>query len=225
MKIWAIADLHLGQGVGKTMDRFGAEWRGHAERIRENCQKCVAPDDILLLPGDLSWATKRTEAVLDLEYMAALPGIKVCIKGNHDYWWESDKPIAHPGLLSPPQVFDEGRVGIAGTRGWQAPVAGSDSEAVDRKHFERERTRLQRSLDAIAGCALKIAMIHYPPQTYLDLLKAAGVAVVVYGHVHLRSFPEDEALVVQNEVVEGVRLWCVACDRVDFEPQCIMEVA
>ncbi|MBC8137578.1 MAG: metallophosphoesterase, partial [Fibrella sp.] len=97
-----MGDTHLGFGVGKTMDRFGAEWVDHADKIREHTIATVGADDILLIPGDLSWATKRHQAEPDLAYLAELPGTKIAIKGNHDYWWESDKPIGYPGLLSPP---------------------------------------------------------------------------------------------------------------------------
>ncbi len=201
------------------MDRFGEFWIGHAERIRENCEKLVRPEDILLLPGDLSWALKRREAEPDLAFLAALPGIKVAIKGNHDFWWDSKKPIDYPGLLSPPVVLDNGAIGIAGTRGWFVPVPGSETQVNDRKIFERERHRLELSLEAIAHCSLRIAMLHYPPQPFLPELKAANIHAVTYGHLHLGSLPEDEALVLDGESVEGIRFYCVACDRIGFSPR------
>ena len=168
----------MGAAIGKTMDRFGPQWEGHAEKIAANCARLVGPDDVLLLPGDLSWAMRRAEAEPDLAFLAALPGIKVAIKGNHDYWWASGKPLAYPGLHAPPLVLDDGALGIAGTRGWFEPAAGAPEEAADRKILERERGRLQRGLAVIAPCMAKVAMLHYPPHPYLAELAAANVAAV-----------------------------------------------
>lgn len=201
------------------MDRFGPLWEGHAPKIRAHCERLVSAQDVLLLPGDLSWALRREEAAPDLAFLAALPGIKVAIKGNHDYWWASGKKLDYPGLASPPLILDEGALGIAGTRGWFEPMPGSPDEASHRKILERERGRLQRSLEAIAGCATKIAMLHYPPHPYLLELAAAGVAAVAYGHLHLGSPPEVERAAHDGEEVEGVRLFCVACDRIGFAPR------
>lgn len=222
IKVWALADTHLGRAVGKTMDRFGERWVGHPEKIQANAERVVAPDDVLLLPGDLSWALRRAEAEPDLAFLAALPGIKVAIKGNHDYWWESGKPIRYPGLASPPVLLSGGALGIAGTRGWFVPEPDSETEAADRKILERERERLKRSLAAIAGCSVKVAMTHYPPHPFLPELVAAGVTAVAYGHIHLGAPPEDEALALDGEEADGVRLYCVACDRIGFTPRRIL---
>jgi len=217
--VYALADTHLGAAVGKTMVRFGDLWRDHKEKILANTRRTVGPEDVLLLPGDLSWALKRREAEPDLAFLAALPGIKIAIKGNHDHWWDSGKPINYPGLLSPPVVLDGGALGVAGTRGWFVPEAGAEGAENDRRVLERERARLAKSLAAVAECDLKIAMTHYPPHPYLAELAGANVAAVAYGHVHLGSLPEDEVLAVDGEIVGGVRLYCVACDRIDFTPR------
>lgn len=198
------------------MTRFGAEWEDHPAKIARGVAATVGPNDLLLLPGDLSWASKRRDAQPDLEFLAALPGIKVCIRGNHDFWWESDRRIHFPGLFDPPARFERGALGIAGTRGWQTVRA--ESKDLDEKIIARERVRLQKSLQAIVDCPRKIAMLHYPPHPFVDILAAAGVTDCVYGHVHLRSLPEDEALVLNGEPMEGVRCWCVACDRIGFTP-------
>lgn len=216
-KVFALGDPHLGFGVGKTMDRFGMEWIDHAQKFRDNTIATVGEEDILLIPGDLSWATKRHQVEPDLAFLTELPGTKIAIKGNHDYWWESDKPIGYPGLLSPPQVFTTS-IGFAGTRGWDAPREDSETYANDKRNFERERRRLQKSLDAIADCKVKIALLHYPPQPFLDILSTAGVTICVYGHVHVNSLPDDEKLAVFNEKISGITCYCVACDRVNFTP-------
>jgi predicted phosphohydrolase len=191
---------------------------------------------------------KRTEAAPDLAFLAALPGIKIAIKGNHDYWWESDKPIGYPGLFSPPKSVDGGWwtmdsecrasnaggelpapstdhsplttnfIGFAGTRGWNLPDPDAETYATDKKTFERERRRLQKSLEVITDCRVKIALLHYPPQPFLDILTEAGVVICVYGHVHVNSLPNDEKLAVFGETLSGVTCYCVACDRVGFTP-------
>ncbi len=224
-KIFALADTHLGAAVGKTMDRFGPQWIGHQEKIAENAWRVVGEDDVLLLPGDLSWATKRADALPDLAFLASLPGIKIAIKGNHDYWWESRKSLDFPGLLAPPVVLWNGAVGVAGTRGWFTPEAGAQDERADHKILERERRLLASGLAAIAHCETRLAMTHYPPQPYLADLASAGVAVCAYGHVHVASLPDDEKLAFDGEIVDGVRLFCVACDRIDFTPRLIWEGA
>jgi len=222
-RVFALADTHLGEAVGKTMDRFGAAWQGHREKILANSRRVVTSEDVLLLPGDLSWAMRREEALPDLAFLAALPGVKIAIKGNHDYWWPSGKGLDYPGLLSPPVVLDDGALGIAGTRGWFVPAPGSPDEAADRKILERERGRLQRSLDAVADCRIKVAMTHYPPHPHLAELVRANVAAVAYGHIHLGSPPEAERQAHDGEPMEGIRLFCVACDRLDFTPRLIGE--
>ena len=219
-KIWAIADLHLGFGVERTMDRYGAIWENHPERIRENTNRVVGPEDVLLLLGDLSWAKRRPQARPDLEFIAALPGIKICIKGNHDFWWDSDRPIAFPGLLNPPFILDDGAIGVAGTRGWETPRPDSPNAERDGALIERERERLRRSLDGIANCRTKIVMLHYPPHPYVaDLKEAGGVAAIVYGHIHANSLPQDEALALNGEKLGGIPCYCVACDRIGMTPQ------
>ncbi|MBC8136241.1 MAG: hypothetical protein H8F28_10170, partial [Fibrella sp.] len=143
----------------------------------------------------------------------------------------------YPGLLSPPVVvrsvvsgqcraalttdhspFATVSVGFAGARGWNVPQPDTETFAADRKTFERERRRLQKSLDAIADCRVKIALLHYPPQPFLDILSGAGVSTCVYGHVHVNSLPDDEKLAVFGETLSGVTCYCVACDRIDFTP-------
>ncbi|MFM7322719.1 MAG: metallophosphoesterase [Armatimonadota bacterium] len=214
-RVFALADTHLShERPDRDMTRFGEHWRGHPERIRSQTSETVAPDDILLLPGDLSWANKRRDAGADLAFLASLPGRKICVKGNHDHWWDTGKEIGYSGLETPPVRV--GDLGIAGTRGWQTPRPGT--VVFDRKMIGRERERLSRSLEAIDGAPRKLAMLHFPPHPFLDLLARHGVGDVVYGHIHLDPLPEDEPLAVFGERLQGVRCWCVAADRIGFRP-------
>ena len=168
---------------------------------------------------------RRDDAESDLALLAALPGTKIVIKGNHDYWWTSGNKLICPGLHAPPLLVDDAALGFAGTRGWFVPESGSLNEAADRKILERERGRLRASLQAIRDCAVKIVLLHYPPHPFLDELAEAGVDAVVYGHLHLGSPPEVERLAHDGEAVNGIRLYCVACDRIDFTPRRILPLA
>ncbi len=216
-RIWALADTHLSFAKPKPMDIFGEHWRDHPARIEAACRAVVEPDDLLLMPGDLSWGMKRADAEPDLAWLAALPGVKVLCKGNHDYWWDSDKPLNSPGLHDTPFVSDDGRVGVAGTRGW-FPATGTEAEkAQAEKIIAREVSRLSKRLEAIQDCDLKIALIHYPPlDVFAPLLKAHGVETVLYGHLHLngKDYPIPEQW-------HGLRTLCVAADRLRFTPRLV----
>ena len=218
-RVWAIADTHLSGAKPKPMDIFGAHWRDHPAKIETACRAVVEPDDLLLLPGDLSWAMKRADAEVDLQWLAALPGIKVLCKGNHDYWWDSDQPLGFPGLHDTPFITEEGQIGVAGTRGWALPPEGStDAERAQyEKIIAREVSRLSKRLDAIAACPVKLVLIHYPPlEAFVPLLRAHGIQTVLYGHLHLNG--RDS---VPPEHWFGLRTLCVAADRLHFTPRLV----
>jgi hypothetical protein len=225
MSIFALADTHLGRAVDKPMDIFGPKWERHEERLAENWARVVGPDDWVLLPGDISWGMKMEEALEDLRFLDALPGRKVLLKGNHDYWWTSRKKVE---AVLPPTMrllqndaVDLGDgIGLVGTRGWTPPEAPRAGQQ-DEKIYLRELQRLQLSLDAAAGRFEKlVAMLHYPPiyaglgdTGFVPLLEAAGVAACLYGHLH----GPDHRYAFQGER-NGVRYYFVAADAVDFTP-------
>jgi len=219
-RIWALADTHLSFAQPKPMDIFGSHWKDHAARIKKNCETVIAEQDILLIPGDISWAMKRADADPDLEFLAGLPGTKVLCKGNHDYWWDSDRPLNYPGLYDAPFVSEDGQIGVAGTRGWVEPsVQMTDQErAQTNKIILREYKRLEKRLEVIKACAMKFALIHYPPiPVFAPLLKQYGVETILYGHVHLNG--KDAPL---SEQWHGMRALCVACDRINFTPRLVV---
>ena len=222
LRIWAIGDLHLSFAMPKPMDVFGPQWKDHPEKIRQNCAKLIAPDDLLLIPGDISWAIKRADADVDLAFVAALPGVKILCKGNHDYWWDSDRPLRCEGLHDTPYLSADGRIGVAGTRGWP-PLVGpltDDERAKGEKTVERELRRLRKRLEAIKDCEIKYAMIHHPPlPAFAPLLREYGVSTVLYGHVHLGG--SDEIL---PQRWHGMHCLCVAADRIRFTPRLIETV-
>ena len=218
-RIWALADTHLSFARPKPMDIFGEHWRNHPAKIEKACRAVIEPNDLLLIPGDISWALKRADAEKDLAWLASLPGIKVLCKGNHDFWWDSDKPLNFPGLYDTPFLTDDKQMGIAGTRGWELPdpFASDIERTQSEKIIAREVSRLSKRLHAISECQMKIALIHYPPlDIFAPLLKEQGVETILYGHLHLngKGYPLPETW-------QGIRALCVAADRLNFAPRLV----
>ncbi|MEG1751449.1 MAG: metallophosphoesterase [Clostridia bacterium] len=198
MKIFAISDLHLCVSGAKPMEIFGEGWTGYLQKIEEDWLKKVSKDDIVLIAGDLSWAMKDEDAKKDFEYLSRLPGKKIIIRGNHDYWWKS---ISKVRSMLPENIFALqndaiiiDNVIICGTRGWTIPE-GRLATSENKKLFLREVQRLEISLK----CAKQLqnndqkifCMIHYPPfgsnqktSELTKLIESYGVHEVVYGHLH-----------------------------------------
>ena len=224
MSIYAIADLHLSFGANKPMDIFGENWEGHAEKIKENWLKIVKCDDLVLLPGDFSWAMYLKDTALDFEYLCSLPGRKIMLKGNHDYWWTT---IASMKNYLKDNNFENidflhneyGEYIICGTRGWTS----IESEE-DRKVLKRERIRLQLSLeDGIKrfGENKKIIVcMHYPPfnqiegeeYNFISLMKQYNVEKCIYGHLHGPAHRE-----AKEGTIDGIDFKLVSCDFTGFK--------
>ncbi len=225
MNIYAISDLHLSATQDKPMDVFGANWEGHFEKIKADWLDKVRACDVVLIPGDISWAMKLSDALVDLRSLVDLPGKKVFIRGNHDYWWNGITKLRDS---APDDSFyflqtDAVRIGefvIVGSRGWTCP-GSSDYTEQDQKLYVREGERFRLAfLDAER---LKqegdkvIAMIHYPPMNvkkedtlFTDLFKANGVEKVVFGHIHgAVYFP-------YKTEKDGVEYILTSCDKVGF---------
>lgn len=239
MAIYALGDPHLGFAVNKPMDVFGPRWAGHPERLLQRWEATVGPEDFVLVPGDISWAMTLQEALPDLLELDRLPGTKLLIQGNHDYWWSSLRklralPLArthfiqNDAFLLPEGAVPgvEGRVAVCGTRGWITPGDRSwgEDEAHNQKIYSREVGRLRLSLEAgrKAGASAYIVMLHYPPvaedhqpTAFTELIESWGsVLVCVYGHLHGAG-----ALQRAFQGVHGsVRYQLVACDSYDFTP-------
>lgn len=213
MAIWAIGDLHLAFGAPeKTMEVFGPAWKDYANRIQKNWRELVQGDDLVLIPGDISWAKTLEDALVDLKWIDALPGTKVIMKGNHDYWWPSNKKLKE---TLPPSihfihnnVFNWNGVTIGGSRLWDTeeysfndyiefqenPLAKEKviDRELEQKIFSRELERLRMSLNELDDKAsFRIAMTHYPPisadlqdSEASKILEAYGINVCVFGHLH-----------------------------------------
>ena len=226
MNIIAIGDLHLSFANPKPMDIFGDNWADHPEKIRRAWEAAVTPDDVVLLPGDISWAMNLEEAKPDLDYIAALPGRKIMIRGNHDYWWST---VSKVRKFVDPSIDvlqnDSLRIGdltIAAARGWDCP-GGYHFDEHDMQIYEREVGRLKLSLDhATANGATRIwVMLHYPPTNekhhasgFLEVLHQYPVEKVIYGHLHGKEGHRGAL----EGVREGIEYHLVACDYLDFAP-------
>lgn len=227
--IYGIGDLHLDHSKKKPMDIFGDNWIDHDENIFENWKERVANHDLVLIPGDISWALKTAEAYDDLKKIDDLPGFKVLIKGNHDYWWQSLNKL---NLLDFKSIFFLqnnsylfNNVSIVGTRGW----IPEDSEAFnidDEKILKRELQRLRTSLEHAKGKGDKIiAMVHYPPfnmdlkpNEFVSIMREYGVDMCIYGHLHA----EGHNYAVEG-IIHGIDFHCVSSDYIDFKIKKLME--
>lgn len=197
MSLYAIADLHLSFAAPKPMDIFGSGWDNHVQRLEENWKKTVMEADTVLIPGDISWAMDLKDAVPDLAFLQALPGQKILLPGNHDYWWESLSKLHHqfPDLKFLKNNFYPYRQGwaVCGARGWTCPNE-KQFTVHDKKCYNREQIRLRLSLDAAlrAGFEQIVVMLHYPPTNekkepsgFTEIFDAyPQVKKVVYGHLH-----------------------------------------
>ncbi len=230
MKIFALGDPHLSFGRPKPMDVFGPLWADHPRQIAAAWDGVVGPDDVVLVPGDISWAHNLAEAAPDLQFLAERRGrLKVLLKGNHDTWWSSIGKVRAalpPGLAALDKDalrLPEGVV-LCGARGWNLPdMPWSDPEK-DPPLYHRELERLGLSLAAARrlaqpGDAL-LALLHYPPlgpggtaSRVLEKLAAAGVARAVYGHLH-----GDDHRWAPRGPHGGVDLVFVAADYTGFAP-------
>lgn len=233
MRIFAIGDLHLPGGDKKPMDVFGAHWENHFERIGEDWRNRVSDEDVVLIPGDISWAMQLEPALEDLRRISLLPGRKLILRGNHDFWWSSLTQLrcSLPENMHALQndAYDAGDVVFCGSRGWILPQPGN-TEAVqgkagsqDEKIYRREAMRLEMSLKAarqLAGDRPVFAMMHYPPllpeyarggTEFTRLMTQYGVARCVYGHLHGPSVQRG-----YNGLYNGVQYDLVSCDALGF---------
>jgi hypothetical protein len=226
MQIYAIADLHLSLTSEKPMDVFGEAWRDHTEKLERNWRARVSEDDLVLIPGDISWAMQLQAALPDLSFIGSLPGKKILLKGNHDYWWSAIGRVraALPEGMRALQndAIVEGSIGICGSRGWLCPGSVNFSQE-DQKIYLRELDRLSLSLQSLPEVEIKIAMLHFPPFLEKDRasgvterLERAGVNIAVYGHLH----GEANRNAFEGEK-NGVFYHCVAADKLNFMPKLI----
>lgn len=223
MAIFVIGDLHLSLGADKPMDVFPG-WQGYLEKLRANWLTLVAPGDTVVLAGDTSWAMKLEDTAADFAFLQGLPGKKLLIKGNHDYWWSSLFKMraffARQGfdsldILHNNSVEAEG-CALCGTRSWMLDAADPQNEKVRA----REQGRLRASLAAAAPGCERLAFLHYPPFSpggtageVVALLKEYGVRRCFYGHLHGASIRT-----ARQGLVDGIEYRLISADGLGFCP-------
>ena len=224
MALYAIGDLHLCLGAKKPMDIFGGAWLGYMEKLNEGISVITETDTTVLL-GDLSWALDLEEAKADFSWINKIPGRKIILKGNHDYWWSTaskfysfctENGFNNIFVLNNNHYEYDG-VALCGTRGWFFEEDRSGEH--DEKVFRRELLRLEASLKS-AGDAPKIVFLHYPPRykgyvcsEILDLLKKYDVRQCFYGHLHGASHG-----LAQEGPWDGIQYKLVSADKLNFKP-------
>lgn len=224
MALYAIGDLHLSLGADKPMDIFGGSWVGYMDKLKAGLS-VIQPEDTTVLLGDLSWALDLQQAEADFRFIDAIPGRKIILKGNHDYWWNTatkfykfcaDNGFSNQFILNNNHYEYDGYA-ICGTRGWFFEEDHGSEH--DEKVFKRELLRLEASLQS-AGDLPKLVFLHYPPRykgyeckEILQLLEKYDVRRCFYGHLHGPS----HALAMEG-IWDGVDFKLVAADKLDFQP-------
>lgn len=224
MALYAIGDLHLCLGTAKPMDIFGGAWVGYMQKLEQGLSQ-ISQEDTTVLLGDLSWALSLEEAKADFAWIDRIPGRKIILKGNHDYWWSTaskfykfcDANGYHDQLILNNNHYEYDGWAICGTRGWF--FEEERSGAHDEKVFKRELIRLEASLQS-AGDLPKIVFLHYPPKykgyecpEILALLEKYEVRRCFYGHLHGAS----HSLAVEG-LWNNVEYKLVSADRLNFSP-------
>lgn len=230
MSVFAIADLHLAHTMNKPMDIFGARWENHTQKIKENWLKTVSNEDTVVIAGDVSWGMRIEEAEADFRFLEELPGHKIVLKGNHDYWWQTMKKLTEfrdrVGAFSVDFLFNNAyeteEFILCGTRGWTLEHVYSKE---DEKIVNRETERLRHSIRAGEKLREKspekelLVFLHYPPaygnlrlRPICDVFPEAGVKRVFYGHMH----NADSSRLVHQ--IGGATAELIAADHLGFCP-------
>lgn len=230
MSIYTIGDLHLSFNENKPMSIFGENWQGHENKIKDNWIRNVKDDDLVVLPGDFSWSMYLNDTFKDFQYLKELPGRKLLLKGNHDYWWSTLTSMRNYLKKNNIENIDfvynnayefENCI-IAGTRGWN-----QTDENEDKKLVKREAIRLELSIqDGIKKYGEEkeiIAFMHYPPITnsnlvqnemseFVRIMKKYNIKKCYYGHLHSTAIRET----VEGEHF-GINFKLVSADGIDFK--------
>ena len=229
MALYAIADLHLASSGDKPMDKFGEKWKDHHNQIKENWLEKISEEDTILVAGDISWSMNIEDGKKDLEFIHKLPGRKILVRGNHDYWWTSinklNSMFNNIDFIQN-NFFAYGNYAICGSRGWILKN-NQKFDSHDKKIYDRELIRLRLSLDSAvnAGYTKLIVMIHYPPivpnqldNEFTQLFEEYGVEKVIYGHLHSWGLAN-----VFEGNHNGVEYILTSCDYILFNPIKIMD--
>lgn len=225
MSLYAIGDLHLSLGTDKPMDVFGGRWENYVEKIKEGFS-VLNDDDLTVICGDISWGMSMDETLEDFKFIDRLPGKKIILKGNHDYWWTTvtkakkffaENDITTIDILHN-NCFKYENIALCGTRGWFYEESKGNEH--DKKVMNREIMRLDASLKA-AGEGEKYVFMHYPPKYYnyecpeiLELLREYDVRRCIYGHIH-----GSGCAFAFNGMYGNAKFDLVSADYIQFEPK------
>lgn len=227
MSIFTIADTHLSLSDNKPMDIFGG-WQDYVSRLEDNWKSLVTDDDTVVIPGDISWAMSLEGALEDFRFIHNLPGKKIILKGNHDYWWNTKKKMDNwletEGLdtisILHNNAFKVGDCVLCGTRGWFYDA----EKSADMKVLLREASRLERSIEEGKNLGDNlIVFLHYPPvmqsqrcDEIFGVLKKHNIKRCFYGHLHGESTRHSV-----NETVDGIKFSLISADFLSFCPQLV----
>lgn len=238
MSIYIIGDLHLSFSQDKPMSIFGQNWEGHTEKIREDWLKKVKPEDTVILAGDFSWATYLEETYADFCYLNELPGKKILLKGNHDYWWTTvtsmkrylqEKEIENVDFLFNNSFEIENKV-FVGTRGW-ALLDSENSQKMIKREADRLELSIKSAIEQYGEEKEKIAIMHYPPistssmkneytyeSKFLEIMKQYHIKTCYYAHLHGASHKDA----IEGEI-EGINFKLISADYLDFKLEKIVD--
>ncbi|MDT8445449.1 MAG: metallophosphoesterase [bacterium] len=236
MKLWAISDPHFSGRVDRNMNAYGEIWVDHETQIKRNWQKTVKPLDIVMIGGDISWATKLDAALVHLRQFNDLPGrYKILVKGNHDHWWKKREVLQAalpPGMLAlqGSALEIEGQI-ICGTRGWLAPNDPC-SDPLDGKTYLKEMGLLKAALDQAMELGAQQRgmhlLMHFPPFTtagektaFWKLICQYPVRSCSYGHFHMQNEWES----IPKGMVDGIACYLTASDYITHTPQLVADLA
>ncbi len=230
MALYTIADPHLSLAKPKPMDIFGNRWQDHTERLVAGWRAVVEPEDTVLVGGDISWGISLAEAAPDLALIDALPGKKIFLRGNHDYWWNTLQKnrdyLASAGHTTIDFLQNDAHICeefvLCGTRGWYNDPGVAPKETDYKKIVTREAIRLEFSLKAGAAIAEgreMLAFFHFPPyygdyicRELIDLLHAYGIRRAYFGHIH------GQYRIPPSVEFEGIRFCVTSSDYLSFVP-------
>lgn len=223
MSVFAIGDTHLSGAVNKPMDVFGGAWENYTEKLKYNWEKNVSDTDTVVIAGDVSWGMSMDEALCDFEFLSRLPGRKIIVKGNHDYWWDTvskmTRMLNERGIFGFEFIYNScvtaENYALCATRGWC-----ERQNEQDDKIITREAGRLERSLKCAPQGLEKVVFLHYPPifeggciDELVSVMQKYGVKRCFYGHLHAASIKN-----AVRGVHSGIEFFLVSADAIDFLP-------
>ena len=230
MSIYVIGDLHLSFKENKPMSIFGDNWEGHEEKIKNNWIENVKKEDLVILPGDFSWATYLKDTDLDFEYLNKLPGKKLLLKGNHDYWWTTvtsmrnflnENNFENIDFIYNNSYEFEDKI-IVGTRGW-SQTEDAEDKRLSKREAQRLELSIQHGINTYGEDKEIIVFMHYPPITnsnltkneineFIQIMQKYNVKKCFYGHLHADS--HNEAI---EGVIDGIEYKLISSDYLDFD--------